>query len=213
MYKQDLDYYAATRKDLMKYVPENASRILEVGCGQGLLAKELKENRSKPIEVIGIEVKPEAASIAQEHMDRVFVGNVEQLEFPFEADSFDCLVYGDVLEHLINPWQTLSTHCHWLKKTGLVVASIPNIAHYRTIKMLKKGLWRYEHQGVMDKSHLRFFTLESIQEMFLKANLDICKVERKISASANRKFYNLLVGGRVKDELTEQYIIVAKKKG
>ena len=91
------------------------------------------------------------------------------------------------------------------------MASIPNIRHYRVVKKLLKGSWHYEERGVMDSAHLRFFTLESAQDMFKKAGYGIDKVTYKISASRNKKFMNKLLGGKLNEILSEQFLIRAKK--
>ena len=205
------EYYSARRDDLIKFVPKSALRILEVGCGEGLTGRAIRERRREHVEVIGIEKEVDIAEKAKSNIDRVIVSDVETAALPFENAYFDCIMYGEVLEHLVNPWDVLKRHCGLLKIKGLVIASIPNIAHYRTIKMLRKGEWRYEEGGILDRDHLRFFTLKSIKAMFQKADLTIIKIEHKIAASRVKKALNTLLSGALSDYITEQYIIVAEK--
>jgi len=205
------EYYAGRRDDLIEFIPEDARRILEVGCGMGLTGRAIKAQRKAHIEVTGIEIEPGPAEKAKANIDRVIVGNVETLELPFEREYFDCILYGDVLEHLLNPWGLLAKHEKFLKQSGCVIASIPNVAHYRTIKMLRKKEWNYQGRGVLDKAHLRFFTKKSIKDMFEKAKLDIVKISYKTSASNVKKFLNKIFFGALLDDITEQYIVVARK--
>jgi hypothetical protein len=97
-----------------------------------------------------------------------------------------------------------------LKQDGRLIASIPNIAHYRIIKMLRRREWNYSGSGILDRGHLRFFTIKSIEEMFKGAGLKIIKVEHKISASNLRKALKRIYPYPV-DFITEQYIIVAQR--
>jgi len=204
-------YYNNPREDIVKLVPDNARRILDVGCAAGLMAQALKSRSGHAIEIIGIELVPEIAQKAKEHLDKVFIGNVEMMEMPFDKGYFDCIIYGDVLEHLINPWDLLVKHREFLKDGGCVIASIPNIAHYRVIKMLKRREWNYQDAGIMDATHLRFFAINNIKEMFKKSGFDIKKIEHIICGSNVKKFLNRISRGMLLDYITEEYIVVAKK--
>lgn len=207
---REIKYYDNKRADLIKFIPRDAKRILDVGCGTGAMGEAIKKARGKDIEIVGIEVNP-AVTCEREGIDKVIIGNVEEGRLAFDTEYFDCIVYGDILEHLVNPWELVKKHCKILKLNGRVIASIPNIAHYRVIKMLRNGEWNYQDAGIMDKSHIRFFTLKSMKDMFKKADLDIVKVENKIGASKARKIISKIFINRFLDAITEQYIIVAKK--
>jgi len=210
MEKKKDNYYASERQDILKIIPKDAKRILEVGCGAGSFAKTVKE-RDSAIEIVGVEIFEEAARKAKKHANQVFCENIESFQLPFEEGYFDCIVYGDVLEHLIDPWSTLKNNAALLPPGGTVIASIPNVAHYRIIKMLKRGEWTYEQSGLMDKTHLRFFTFSSIEKMFKDAGFSILKVESKIIGSHFKKFLNKITFQSLIDSLTEQYLIVAAK--
>ena len=205
-------YYESKREDLIKFIPTDARHILDVGCGAGATGQMLKSGRKGAVEVIGIECNPAIGEIATKILDKVFIGDVEEISLPFTERYFDCIIYGDVLEHLLNPWDLLKKHCLMLKKGGHIVASIPNIAHYRIVKMLKKKEWNYDNAGVIDKTHLRFFTIKSIRKMFKDADLRILKIENKIGASNSKKFLNKILFNFLLDQITEQYVIIAQIK-
>lgn len=204
-------YYTKRREDLIARVPDEARRILEVGCGTGETAGRIKELRGGHIEVAGIELDRDAGEKAKAKLDRVIVGNAEAIELPFEKGYFDCIIYGDVLEHLVDPWGTLTKHCVFLKKGGRVIASIPNIAHYRIVKMLRKKEWTYQDAGLLDRKHLRFFTRKSIREMCEGAGLEIMEMAPVIGASKAKRFLNTIFFNALIDDITEQYLVVARK--
>jgi len=211
MIKRPPDYYAALREDLIAFVPEDARRVLEVGCGIGRTGKAIKEKRGGTIEVTGVEKEADVAAEARNNIDKVIVGDVESISLPFERPYFDCIIYGEVLEHLRDPWGALLKHREFLKTGGVVIASIPNIAHYRVVKMLRRKEWSYQSGGILDLSHLRFFTIKSIYDLFRRSRLDIIHVGNKISASKIRKALNKVLRGALLHDITEQYIVVARK--
>ncbi|MCL4423914.1 MAG: glycosyltransferase [Firmicutes bacterium] len=157
-------YYEGVNPYILSLVPSNVQRVLDVGCGSGLLGKELKAKGVA--HVTGIEINPEAANRAKVHLDRVLVGDVEKLEVDFSEGEFDWIIFGDVLEHLRDPWQLLNRYRRYLSPAGQVVASIPNVAYFEVIKGLLGGQWNYTQAGVLDATHLRFFTLLEIKKLF-----------------------------------------------
>lgn len=204
-------YYANKRTDLIKLVPGGAVRVLEVGCGIGATGAEIKRIRGPGTIVVGVELNPVAAAKAQSVLDIVYAGDVERLELPFPKGHFDCIIYGDVLEHLLDPWGVLARHRDLLKPRGVMIASIPNAGHYRIVRMLKKKEWNYTDSGIMDVTHLRFFAIKSIHDMFSRAGLEVISVEHVVSASRVKKILNRLLFGALIDDITEQYIVAARK--
>ena len=102
-------YYQGMNTNLLRSVPQYAQSILEVGCGEGYLGRALKElnpNRT----VIGLEYVPEIAAIAAQHLDKVINIDIEKEKVPIEKNTFDCILYGDILEHLIEPLHVLKQH-------------------------------------------------------------------------------------------------------
>ena len=94
-----------------------------------------------------------------------------------DEPGVDCLIFGDVLEHMVDPWSVLARLSGWVRDGGQVLACIPNVQHYSVIVDLLRGSWRYQEEGLLDRTHLRFFTLEGIQELFARAGLRVFDVQ------------------------------------
>ncbi|MHB8109977.1 MAG: class I SAM-dependent methyltransferase [Syntrophorhabdaceae bacterium] len=204
-------YYFSVRNDMVQFVPQDTKRILEVGCAGGATGKELRQRGID--EIIGVEVVEEIARSARPYYDALHVGDVETLDLPYEDGHFDCILYPDVLEHLKDPWNLLIRHNRLLKNEGLIIVSIPNIRHYRIVKKLAlKGKWEYSDDGIMDRTHLRFFTLESIRSMIGNAGFDIQTIVKKPSGAGWLKGLNRLSGNRLIEFLVRQYVVSARKQ-
>ncbi len=172
-------YYSNVNRDLLDLIPGGAARILEIGCAAGLLGANYKEMNPGCV-YMGVELNAAVAEQARARLDEVFVGNVENMDIdglPIPENSLDCLVYGDVLEHLLSPWQELATRIKLVKDQGLVVACIPNIQHWSIIYGLLRGAWDYQDEGLLDRTHLRFFTLRSVVGLFQQAKLEILQIK------------------------------------
>lgn len=152
-------------------------RVLDVGTSTGYVAKLLSESGC---EVVGLELDPAAARQAGEHCERIIVGDVESLDLEAElgGDSFDAVLFGDVLEHLRDPLGTVERLRPFVRPEGYIVASIPNVAHGSVRLALLQGRFDYTELGLLDDSHLRFFTRSSIERLFTEADLEIGVLER-----------------------------------
>lgn len=202
-------YYRGIREDIIGLVDERVGRVLDIGCAAGFTGERLKKKGIK--EVVGVELNENAYKEAAKRLDKVFLGDIEKIKLPFKDGYFDCIIYADVLEHLVDPWSLLLRHKRLLKSGGVIVASLPNVRHYRVIKKLLKGRWDYEHSGVLDSTHLRFFTLKSAKDMLSNAGFQIGPLIYNISASKIKKFLNRLLGGALNEVLSEQFLIKAVK--
>lgn len=168
--KQDA-YYACPRRELAPFVPLHTRRLLDVGCGAGALAGTLK--REMKLEAAcGIEIVESACAKAREVLDTVLLGNLETMELPFPEEYFDCIICGDVLEHLVEPAQALRKLAAVLAPEGQIVISIPNIQYYDVLAMLSEGRWTYAEAGLLDATHLRFFTKTEVEQLIADAGLE-----------------------------------------
>ena len=164
-------YYQNVRDDLFPLIPEDASAILEVGCAAGMTGKELKKRRG--VFVAGVESEPQAARLAREVLDDVVEGNIEDIDLPYGENSFDCILFADVLEHLIDPLAVLKKIRNYLKPQGTVVASVPNVQFMGLVHHLVEGNWTYQKEGILDETHLRFFTFKEMEKLFSDAGFEI----------------------------------------
>jgi len=189
----------------------NGTKILDVGCGTGLLGRRLRKERS-PLFLAGIEKDFEMAERAREWYDRVIIMDMEGAEsLPFERGYFDVIVCGDVLEHLENPLEVLKKLSTYLSEDGFFLISIPNIAFFTIRFSLLFGRFDYQPQGgILDEAHLRFFTRKSFVALLKKANLEPYYIQGYNLVQP--KFFFLKILGVVSPALFSiQFLIKAKK--
>ena len=201
-------YYDNQRVEMLPFIPEGVSSLLEVGCSSGAFGAAVKKH-FRDCEVWGIEPSPAAAEFAAGRLDKAICG-VFGSEMPeLEGKRFDCIVFNDVLEHLANPDQTLLICKQYLSEGGSVVASIPNILHfYQISKILLEQDWRYEQEGILDNTHLRFFTKKSIIRLFEHAGYKIEKIEGiNPSFGLKYQFANFIALGKLKDFRFVQFAV------
>ncbi|HVO75250.1 MAG TPA: methyltransferase domain-containing protein, partial [Ignavibacteriaceae bacterium] len=179
--KKDLSYYENDRDDVRQLVNPNSKKILDVGCGSGKLGAVLKQKLNA--EVWGVECVYDAALIAQEKLDQVINSPVEEAISRLPDKYFDSIIFADVLEHLADPFKILIDIKSKLSGAGEIVASIPNVRHWSVLKGLLEGEWEYREYGILDSTHLKFFTRKSLFNMFEKAGYVITNILYVIAES------------------------------
>jgi len=225
-------YYGFARNEvvdaLVKYqIP--AGKVLEIGCAGGATGKSMKEKMTVD-SYVGIELSQEAAEMARQHIDKVIVADIErtdlQKDHGLKHGEFDLLVALDVLEHLYDPWDAMKELADFVRPGGHIVVSIPNVQNISVLKELIKGKWHYEDAGILDATHLRFFTLEESEKLIRGAGLTIKSIDKvlnppldmsQLKDSGNRfKQGNLAITDLSKDDITNlftyQFIVIAQKK-
>jgi trans-aconitate methyltransferase len=198
-------YYDHPRAALLDLFPVAPTRLLDVGCGSGATAA-LAKQRWPQLETIGVEIVPEAAERAAARLDRVIVGSAETLDLVAAGIAgVDGVILADVLEHLVDPWRFLERLRDVLAPDAMIVASIPNIANLWLLEELAAGRFDYTPDGLLDRTHLRFFTRRTIAQLFAGAGYAIERWERttdgRVDDATRRRILGVMLpvplGGRV----------------
>ena len=182
---QSVPYYTNINPELLSRVPLHARRVLEVGCGAGRFAQAFLA-RNPAAHYVGVELLAAAAQQAAMVLRDVITGDIEQAPILAELDRvragelFDTLIFGDVLEHLRDPWHVLAELRARTAVGGICVACIPNVAHWSVLQQQLKGRWDYADAGLLDRTHLRFFTMQTAVEMFRQAGWTVLDASPRI---------------------------------
>lgn len=160
--------------DVLALIPPTAVRVAEIGCSTGKLAAALKAQRAN-VHYRGFEFDVRAIEQARSHCDEVLSVDIETQgdDFWRTQEDRDCWIFGDVLEHLRDPWKVLARIRTHLPPGGCVVASVPNAQHWSIQGRLAIGEFRYEASGLLDRTHLRWFTRVTLFELFASAGLRV----------------------------------------
>ena len=211
-------YFEWKRPEILPFVPSDCHRLLDVGCGAGAFGESLKHTRK--IEIWGVEPVSTAAEKASARLDHVVNGTFGP-ESALPAGAFDCIVFNDVLEHMITPEEALRYAKTLLSRGGIIIASIPNIQYFPILWQLAfHARWEYADLGVLDKTHLRFFTKSSLVKLFQSEGYSLESI-RGINAysgfpQASRRLWipykvvNGLFLGRFAEMKFPQFVVVAK---
>jgi len=205
-----VDYFSAARADVLELCPSCVNRVLEVGCGEGQTLELLKKGK-RCAETIGFELMPLAAQAASQRADRVYCLNVEQDVWPVGIGKFDLILLLDVLEHLVDPWSLLEKlKNEYLEIDGKLVISLPNAQHFSLLLPLLAGQFNYVESGILDKTHLRFFTKKSAIDLLHSAGLTVEAMQRtSLDIRLNSGKLNAVTLGIFKNFLTSQYVFRA----
>ena len=205
-------YFDNVRSEIAPLLPAVAERVLDVGCGAGATLHWLKQSGRCRVGV-GLEMMESAAAIARGRVDQVIVGDANLLvDTAFDAHSFDVVLCLDVLEHLVDPWTFVAKLPRLLKPGGLVIASLPNVRHLRVVlPLLLAGRWRYESSGILDRTHLRFFTRETALELLSGGGLKLQQWRRRLPPWHSKAgLLNLATLGLARDLVTMNYLVAAR---
>ncbi|SMC71268.1 Methyltransferase domain-containing protein [Moheibacter sediminis] len=208
------EYYTYPRYDMLRYVPQDISKVLEIGCGNGVFIKLIKENLKRDIESWGIELMEEYAEEARSIIDNVQVGKCEELIPNLPDNYFDLIIFNDVLEHLLDPKSVLMDLKGKLTNKGKIICSIPNMRYHENLfGLVFKSHWEYEDSGIMDFTHLKFYTHKSIKKLFSDSGYNIDHFEG-ISKTKSLKPYlfRLLLFFGGSDIFYKQFAVVASKR-
>lgn len=174
-YSMIIRYDIINKIDFEKLKNKDNIKILEVGCACGATLLKIK-NLLPKAKLYGVELDQNTSRISN-CIAKVKNSNIETEELGYDYEYFDLIILPDVLEHLVDPWTTLTNMKRYLKKNGQIIASIPNVMHISVVESLLSGSWTYQSAGILDKTHLRFFTLSGIQDLFKKVGFDNLDIE------------------------------------
>jgi 2-polyprenyl-3-methyl-5-hydroxy-6-metoxy-1,4-benzoquinol methylase len=213
-------YFDTLRDEIEPLVPDNPTMVMDVGCGAGITSRWLKQIRPN-ITTIGVEIDASVASIAASVVDSVLVADLNQgigALADYEG-RIELLLLLDVLEHLLDPWTRLTELKRLLAPTGVVIASIPNVRNLKVLApLLFKGDWRYQSSGILDRTHVRFFTRRTVLELLSGAGYEIQRLaftgplrpSRIKSLSGGGAYLaNKALGGALNDFVAHQYVVRA----
>lgn len=209
---KDERYFAGARHDMIERLPfDPQASILEVGCGSGETgALALERRRAR--RYVGIELMPDPAAQAKNVLSEVLVGDVEEMELPFHAAEFDGLILSEVLEHLREPEELLCKLARLVRPGGMVLASSPNISHWKVQRELLMGRFPQADRGVFDRTHLRWFTPQSFSDMFERAGFRVVAVGPVRRFSRRQRLLLQLLGQRFRHLLMTQIAIEAVRR-
>jgi 2-polyprenyl-3-methyl-5-hydroxy-6-metoxy-1,4-benzoquinol methylase len=208
---KDQTYFAQGRPEMLQFVSQKARRVLEVGCGRGHFLRLLKQRGN--VHATGVEPFAEAAEQAEVHADVVLQTDIANALERLNGELFDTVIFNDVLEHLVDPWGVLASIRPLLVSGGDVVSSIPNVRYWPVLNALAlHGEWRYVEAGVLDRTHLRFFTATSIRELFETSGYRVMRMSGINGTGLPLKagILNRVLGGRFDDCRFPQFATVAR---
>lgn len=173
-----------TRHDLLDRISVDAKSILEFGCGEAPLGEALK--RRQKCRVVGVELDRHAAAIARKRIDDVYCGDVREI-VSLLHERFDCIVGGDIVEHLDEPWSFLAALRRIAAPGGSLLLSLPNISNASVVGDLLHGRFDYVYMGLTCVGHLRFFTRRSVEEMLTIAGWEVVAIDPQSLAPSDEQ--------------------------
>lgn len=200
--------YDFDRHELLPFVPAAARTVLDVGCGSGAFGRLLRSARTG-LELWAVEPDAAAARAAETGFDRVLVGDFPHDELP--EGRFDVVVFADVLEHLARPEEALEAAGRLLAPGGRVVASIPNVRNWEAVlsPLLLRGDWTYTERGILDSTHVRFFTRRTMSALFTSHGWEV-ETLTGINLGRRRQVVSAVTARRLDEFLYPQYVVVAR---
>lgn len=209
MKNSDSNYYSNARREIESFLTFPVETVLEIGCGEGGTLLWLQKEKGVKI-CHGLEILSDVAERAKAKGLEVAVGNIETDGIPFQGQH-DAILCLDVLEHLQDPWGTLPIIVENIRPGGSLIVSLPNIAHFSIwAGVILRNNWRYENAGILDRTHLRFFTQRTATKMLTDAGLKLVRSKPKFARKTHRNI-NFLTLGLFERFLAYQYLFLAQK--
>jgi len=206
-----IDYYTGERPELIEFLRQHGryDTALDIGCAAGILGKNLLE-AGVVTACDGIEPHADAANLAQAQLRRVWHGTIDSVEDRIPWNSYKLVVLADVLEHLVDPWKALEKIHVLTTRDCRLLLSVPNVRHYKvSLPLLLKGKFRYADHGIMDRTHLHFFTRSSL----IEALDDSGWIPEKLGSHMRSRYRRWYMPTRLLEPFVAvQYLVIARKK-
>lgn len=207
--------------DLLRFIPESSQHLIEIGCSSGALAREFKKINPN-CNYLGVDIDEKYTEMASRYCDETSVMDIEESneDFYFRHKNRDCWIFGDTLEHFRDPWKVLRRIRNVIPLHGCVVACIPNVQHWSIQVKISIGDFRYQDSGLLDRTHLRWFTRQTIIELFSATGFKVTGgMPRVFADPASEKFLPIIgnlaqIAGfnsdtAISDALPLQYVVRA----
>jgi 2-polyprenyl-3-methyl-5-hydroxy-6-metoxy-1,4-benzoquinol methylase len=210
--------YDLDRDELVPFVPLGASSLLDIGCGAGRYGAAVRRSRPE-IELWAVEPDPPHAEAARTKFDHLVMGGFPDVVDELPRAHFDVVTFNDVLEHLVDPAAAITATRPLLAPGGRVVASIPNVRHFSVVwPLVRHGTWTYHEAGLLDRTHLRWFTKKSMTKLFTDLGWSVeavVGVNRRVKWWHPDETWQLrtlrrVVGSRLDDFFYVQYVVTAR---
>ena len=209
--KTTTNYYGNTRPEVVAFIPKDIKTILDIGCGEGNFLKSIKDLTGA--ETWGVELVAGVVDREKNNINNLLIGKIEDVLNQIPDSYFDCITFNDVLEHLIDPTIILVDIKSKLKDTGLIIASIPNVRFIDNLfELIVKKDWEYKNEGILDFTHVRFFTQRSMRRMFQNAGYTMV-MQKGINKTESRliKLLNIMTFGYFSDTQFCQFLCISEK--
>ena len=207
-YGDDPAYYAFVRRDIETLLPADYARVLEVGCGSGNTLRWLRDRRPHAL-TIGVELNDAVAGELRANASEAHIGDAGRP--PEGLAPVDLMLFLDVLEHFANPQAVLANYLPLLAPGGTLIVSLPNIAHYGvSVPLLFKRRFEYTDAGVLDRTHLQFFTAESAVALLNRCGMIVTGGLVNGPNWGKTRLFDRLTFGTFRHYLTRQYLLRAE---
>lgn len=204
------DYFSSSRHQIIELLPDFSQRVLEIGCGSGQTLEMLKKMQVCA-QTVGVELFETAADSARKRVNTVYCLDVEKNPLPADIGKFDLILLLDVLEHLVDPWALLKhLTAEHLAVDGKIIISLPNVRHFSLVLPLLVGRFDYVERGILDKTHLRFFSKDSAIKLLKSAGLTIEAIKpASLDIHLNSGKLNAMTFGLFSGFIASQYLFRA----